>query len=206
MKRLVAETPTQETENPQETTATEAKEPAEGFSSADIDEITEDLGVEEEAPAEFSGTEEPSPGTPKSATDAAPASADIISLEQREKDAKDLFYSILCGSFDVANNRLSRGQPEGPYKSLDLKGYGEVSRAGSDQFFDRLCDVPMIKRWLFKLNENALMEKWGAIMMLAYSVQSNFRAEHTERLKERSLRRQREDDALKEKPLKEKAA
>ena len=187
-----------------ETPTPETKAPAEGFSSDEIEAVTEDLGIEDETPAEsvtvISGDTEKTEQTgPETIAEEAP-SAEIISLAQREKDAKDLFYNVLCGSFDVANNRVSQGQPEGRYNSLDLKIYGETGRAGSDQFFDRLCDVPMIKRWLYKLNENALMEKWGAIFVLGYSVRSSFMLEHSARLKERSLRSEKEE------PLKEKAA
>jgi len=176
--------------------------------SPDAYEVTEDLGVEEDlaaesdtaSPGEASGTEMPPQEAQATVEGNTATSAEIISLAQREKDAKDLFYNILCGSFDVANGRVAKGMPEGPYKSLDLKGYGDIGRTASDQFFDRLCEVAIIKRWLYKLNENALMNKWGAIFVLGYSVQSNFRDEHADRLKERSLRN--ED----EKPVKEQAA
>jgi len=194
----------------------EEKAPEKGFSKGEIEEINIDLGIEPEADIEadqepiniyIDANEALKPDRIIEETrDNGQVTAALVDLAATEKQSKDMFYKILCGSFDIANNKVSKGQPEGPYSSLDLKSYGVVSRDASDQFFDRMCDVPFIKRMLFKLNESVLVEKWGAIIMLGYSIHNGFKEEHTLRLKERSLSSAANDDVLKEPPLKEEAA
>ncbi len=180
VKDQVLETP------PEPETQAETPEVEKAFSSGDIEEINAELGIEETD--ELGEGEEPAADTPEG--------AEIISLAEREQAAKDLFYGGLCGGLDFANNRITSGMDEGPYQSLNLKSYGDVGRAASDQFFDRLCDVPIFKRMLFKLNENALMEKWGAILMLGYTMFSNFKTEQSARMK---ALKEREKQSLKDK-------
>jgi len=174
------------------------------FSQADINEVEDELGFNDELDA---------------ANDNGPAinptleqrQADQIYAERKER-AQNLFYSILCAGFDGTNAVVSRKLNQSPYRSLDLKFYAEGGRAASDQFFNNLCENEFLARWLYRLNENELMEKWGVILTLAYTMQQNFRAEFSARHElikaaaDAANDNTAEGAALKEKPLKEKAA
>ena len=196
----VQETPTQP-ETAQETPKTSA--PEKGFSKEEAEEIKIDLGLdldEDQKPTVLlnTGAEEPANQTasppPAEGLEAQSdtfseedAACEVISLAARERKAKDLFYKGLCGGLAIVNGRMVKGTPFGPYKSLDLPAYGDMGKEASDQFFDRLCDAPFLKRMLLKLNDNALMEKYGAIMILSFTMYSGIKKEHVERIEQIEL-------------------
>ena len=185
---------------------------AEAFSSDDIAEINLELGVEatdqERTTNDHlgSGVSEPTTTTGPSGVsgdsgdfgDGVQSNSEhhsldtenVVSLEEerekriaQEQAAKDIFYDALCGSCNYANGRLTRRDPFGKYDALDLRNRETVYRPMSDQIFDRLCDVPMFKRWLYKLNDSTIMDKWGAILMGIYTLQTSLNDERKERVK-----------------------
>lgn len=187
------ETPTPE---PVEAVKPATPEPApepkneEGFSKAEVDELKINLDM---LPDTVNGTvlqngeatEETE--TPESEENTAEQTeedqqADIMPPEVAEQMAKDMFYMGLCGGSNLINGRLTKDSPFGPYKAFSLKNHGPAGRAASDQFFDRLCDIPLLKKYLLKLSDQkAFMSNWGAICTLGVSAFMMFKEEQQAR-------------------------
>ena len=126
---------------------------------------------------------------------------------EKEKAAKDMFFSALNKSVDMANERMTKKDPFGKYDGLDFKENPEIYRPFSDQIFDRLCDVPMFKRWLFALNESTVMKNYGAIMMGAYSIYKTVQEQNIVRMETfKAQQAQRQAEQQQAEGLKEKAA
>ena len=202
------ETPQPTTTSEQQTEAPKASAAGSAFSAADVAEINEELGIEE---AVTEGANNPSsdmsdPTSNDSSSGVSGASGDdegdirsnphrgsvdtsnVVSFEEEkarlaaeEEKAREMFYQGIAGGLNFANGRMTRKSPFGKFKSLDLDQYGPVSREATNQLFDRICEVPLFKKWLLKINDNVLMEKWGAIMMLAYSMYASMKQEQAQR-------------------------
>lgn len=162
------------------------------FSNAEIEEISEEIGLaniagdndSESATGNNEDTPRANNDSPDAEDEGAEQIADVVSLAEREKAAKDMFYKALSGGLNFANDRMTKKQPLGKYESLKLDKYGELSRTATDQFFDRLCEVPFIKTMLFKVNDNVIVEKWGSVILLSYTMYSGLKQEQEVRLKE----------------------
>ena len=215
--------PTTTSEQQKEAPTTSAAGSA--FSAADVAEINEELGIEEIAEpgtendnprndicgavsADTSGgnsgpTSDDGDNIQSNPGDEPMDTENVVSLEKerekravQEQQARDIFYGGLKGGLDVANGRMTLNNPFGKYQSLNLDNYGPISRDASDQLFDRLCDVPLFKQWLLKLSNNTLMDKWGAVFVLAYTVFNGMKQEQAQR---REMLKQKQADAEQEK-------
>lgn len=172
----------------------------EAFSPSDKEEIKFSLGMDDfpadgtvnfvnPATDEPEGEvkEDPAPETPDAdnPSEGETAAPTPPVVETDFTQAKDIFYDVLNGASAMAAEKV--GQADGlgkPYQSLQFEAYGPVSRAATDQLFDNLCKVSFFRRMLTSLNDNSIREDWGAVLMLLYVMQKNFRAERVIRLHE----------------------
>jgi len=169
-----------------EESKTEPETVEKAFSSDEMDELKINLEMMPSPESEQTEEAEQSPGgeAPDS-EEADEMEPDVISPAQAEKMAKDMFYMGMCGVTKGINARVSKDNPLGPYDAFSLSNHGDAGRAASDQFFDRLSDIPILKGWLLKLsNQKAFIENWGAIMSVGVSAYMMFQKEleHRERV------------------------
>lgn len=125
------------------------------------------------------------------AAKAAPKEGEVLGAEETPEDGdkiklgkiRDMFYSVMCGSFSGANMMVSRKIYGGELQSLNLKSYGDVGRAASNSIFDSLTQIEWIKKllldndWLLLIAERiAPVIALGVMMKLAVSAELKERA------------------------------
>lgn len=121
----------------------------------------------------------------------APKEGEVLGAEEKPEDSetiklgkiRDMFYSVMCGSFTGANMMVSRKIYGGELQSLDLKSYGDVGRSASNSIFDSLTQIEWIRKllidndWLILIAERiAPVIALGVMMKIAVSAELKERA------------------------------
>ncbi len=152
------------------------------FSPVELDSTLDDVTALEpeaiEVQPDWEGiTKSMSEGEAKAEPDEK-AKAEAEKERLRVSSCRKMFYEGLCVSFSAGNHVAARRMYGRTLKTLDLKHYGPMGEAASDQTFNQLCKVEFFAKYLMKLDKIAeFFEQFSAIAALMTVMYLNVKGE-----------------------------